>query len=157
MRKNLNSIVKKTATQWIKRAEQDSINRKKISRSQAFALELMDYMDDNSITQKSLALKMGVTSQQVNKILRAKANLTFDTIDKIQNALGVSIEYPKILPEVNYIKQNAQVSFTMRLKRKKGCVIAKESFNTVRVVNVNPLLETTVESMNEYDYTAVQI
>ena len=157
MSNNLNSIVKKTATQWKKRAAVDRKNRQNISRAQEFALELMDYMDDNSITQKSLALKMDVSSQQVNKILRAKANLTFETIDKIQDALGIKIESPKILTEVNYIKHNAQVSFTMRLKRKKGCVIAKENFNTVRVVNVNPLLETTVESMNEYDYTAVQI
>ena len=77
MEKNLNTVVTKTATQWKKRAKQDRANRRNIKRSQAFALELMDYMETHNIKQIDLAEKMNVSTQQVNEILRAKANLTF--------------------------------------------------------------------------------
>lgn len=76
MKKTIKPIVT-TANQWKIRAKNDRKNRKSIARAQAFALELLDYMDTHNITQVGLAKKMGVSPQQVNKILRAKSNLTF--------------------------------------------------------------------------------
>ncbi len=94
--KNINKTVTKTATAWKARAKQDKSDRRTNTRAQSFALELMDYMDKNGIRQNELAQKMGVSAQQVNKILRAKSNLTFDTLDKVERALGVIITPPKI-------------------------------------------------------------
>ena len=84
------------AKQWKEQARTYKENRKQIRRAQSFALELMDYMEEQGIKQNELAKKMGVSAQQVNKILRAKSNLTFDTLDKIEEALGVTITNPKI-------------------------------------------------------------
>ena len=52
---------------------------------------------------------MNVSAQQINKIVRGKQNLTFETVGKLETALGISlieiIEYKAI----NEIKTNATV------------------------------------------------
>ena len=41
--------------------------------------------------QKTLAELLGVSAQQVSKILKGKENLTLDTISKLEKVLGISI------------------------------------------------------------------
>lgn len=154
--KNLNQIVTKTATQWKERAKRDRSNRKQISRAQKFALELMDYMDKNKITQKELAIKMNVTPQQVNKILRAKSNLTFDTLDKISAALEVEISTPK-LRDIKKIRSQ-KVSVEMQIVHKSIGVFSNDSNSPTRTrTRRNPILNTRTQNMNEYAYTAEKI
>jgi transcriptional regulator with XRE-family HTH domain len=151
---NLNQIVSKTASKWKTRAKQDRSNRRKISRAQAFALELMDYMSTHGIKQNQLAKRMGVSSQQVNKILRAKSNLTFETLDKIEDALNITISSAKIK---QYRSADSPViQNIMKLVYKKHKVI-EENISTQVKTSINPVLETSIESMNNYKYTAEKI
>jgi transcriptional regulator with XRE-family HTH domain len=148
---NLNKFVSKTATQWKERAAKDRKNRRKISRAQEFALSLMDYMDDQGIKQKELARLMDVTPQQVNKILRAKSNLTFETIDKIEEALGVTISTPQIsvIETANSIS-SSQVFQHMQVVHKTVQKDIQEDKSTTQVVGKTPLLQTTIDNMNDY-------
>lgn len=87
MGKNLNSVISKTATQWKERAKKDRNQRRNISRAQAFALELLDYMEAHDLKQTQLAERMGVSPQ----------HLTFETLDKIADALEADIPPRKII------------------------------------------------------------
>ena len=153
--KNLNQIATKTATKWRKRAKQDKVNRKKISRAQKFALDLLEYLDDCNIKQKELAELMGVSPQQVNKILSAKANLTFETLDKIEDALELTISSPIIKTK----RQMHSQTFTsvMKVVHKRSSKLVEENFSTSSSPEKNPVLDTTIENMDYYDYTAEQI
>lgn len=155
MAKNLNEIVTKTASNWKKQAKQDRINRRNISRSQVFALELMEYMDLHKIKQVDLAKKMGVSAQQVNKILSAKANLTFETLDKIANALEVNISSPKIISIKS--AQSPLIQYPMQIVHKRKHMHIEENIISERIIKKNPVLNTTLESMDLYSYTANQI
>lgn len=156
MDKNLNKVVIKTATKWKERAKHDRTNRKNISRAQAFALELLDYMDLNNIKQNELAEKMGVSAQQVSKILRAKSNLTFDTIDKIADALEVTITSPKI-EKINTKKQVILPSSTMQVVHRRTSKIINEVTVVKNMEKATPILDTRMENMEKYRYTANQI
>jgi transcriptional regulator with XRE-family HTH domain len=155
MGENLNKIVAKTATQWKTRAKQDRNNRKNITRAQAFALELMEYMDLHNIKQTDLANKMGVSAQQVNKILRAKANLTFETLDKIADALEVNIPAPKI----KEIKSSHSpiVHYSMQIVHRRKHKVIEENITSKRIIKQNPVLNTSMENLDSYTYTANQI
>jgi transcriptional regulator with XRE-family HTH domain len=154
MTKNLNTKITKTATRWKERAKQDRKNRSHISRSQAFALELLDYMEANNIKQKDLAEKMNVTPQQVHKILQANANLTFDTLDKIAAALEITISSPKIISAVSLKFQTLD---TMQIVHRHKQKVVDEDASFPARVEKNPILITTVASMNDYKYTADKI
>ncbi len=156
MEKNLNKVVIKTATRWKERAKQDRANRRNISRAQAFALELMDYMDLNNIKQNELAERMGVTAQQVNKIVRAKSNLTFDTLDKIADALEVEISSPKILP-TNKVLNAPVIHSKMQIVHRRKLKINEVVVSSENIVKRNPILRLNMENMNSYQYTAHQI
>lgn len=155
MGKNLNTIVTKTATQWKTRAKQDHSDRRNIKRAQVFALDLMKYMEMHNIKQTDLANKMGVSPQQVNKILRAKANLTFDTLDKIADALAVHITSPKIktIKSVHsqIIHNSMQIVHGSKLK------YVEENRTSKRIYKQNAILQTTMENMESYANTANQI
>lgn len=155
MGKNLNKAIAKTATQWKARAKQDRINRRNITRAQAFALELMDYMDLHNIKQVDLANKMGVSAQQVNKILRAKANLTFETLDKIADALSVDISSPKI-KTINSFYSPVML-YSMQIVHRRKHKVIEENLTSKRIIKQNPVLNLSMENMDSYTYTANQI
>lgn len=155
MEKNLNNIITKTATQWKTRAKQDRNNRKNITRAQAFALELMEYMDVHHIKQTELAEKMGVSAQQVNKILRAKSNLTFETLDKIADALGVNITSPKI--KAIRIAHAPITHYNMQIVHRRQYKVIEENMTSKRINKQNPILNASLESVASYTYTACQI
>lgn len=155
MEKNLNIMITKTATQWKTRAKQDHNNRRNITRAQAFALELMGYMDLHNIKQIDLADKMGVSAQQINKILRAKANLTFETLDKIADALEVNITSPKIKTIKSF--HSPIIHYSMQIVHKRKQKVIEENMTSKRIIKQNPFLNTNIENMNSYIFTANQI
>lgn len=155
MKKNLNKVVTKTATKLKERAKKDRSNRRNITRSQAFALELLDYMDLHKIKQIDLANKMDVSAQQVNKILRAKTNLTFETIDKIADALGVDISSPKI--KSSNRTNSAIMQYSMQIVHKRKYKAIEEELTSKKIVKRNPVLQPNMESLDPYTYTAKQI
>src|SRR5690606_10052543 len=133
----------------------DRSNRREISRAQQFALDLLDYMELHKIKQIDLADKMGVTPQQVNKILRAKANLTFETLDKIADSLGATITSPRI--KSNNSNYTQTVGSSMQVVHRRQSKIIQENFKISSRTKKNPILETSFENMNPYGYTAKQI
>lgn len=67
-----------------------------LNTSAKIALNIRTILRRMGISQVELAARMGVTPAQVTKILSGKENLGLKTIDKIENALGVSlISVPK--------------------------------------------------------------
>lgn len=153
-KKGLNNDVTGIAKQWKEQSRAYNKNRKQIRRAQSFALELMDYMDEQGIKQNDLAKKMGVSAQQVNKILRAKSNLTFETLDKIEEALGVNITNPKIKSQRT--AHSSVIHNTMAVVYKKTKSI-EENISSKIKTSKNPVLETSIQSMDNYKFTAEQI
>jgi len=152
--KNLNNIVTGTAKQWAGQVATYQNNKRGIKRAQHFALDLMDYLEEKKISQKELATLMDVSPQQVNKILRAKANLTFDTIDKIAEALGVTISSPTIIA----VKpMHSQTRNTMQIVHKRKQKVIEEDASFPPTTKRNPVLQTTLSSVEEYQFTAEQI
>lgn len=152
--KKLNTVATKTASQWIDRANEDSANRRNLKRAQLFALELMEYMEINGIKQVELAQRMAVSPQQVNKILRAKANLTFETLDKIADALDITISSPKIITASS---MPFQTKYTMQIVHRHKQRVVEEDVCFPITTERNPILTTTLSSVDDYRYTAEKI
>lgn len=87
----LQEVVAKEPIQWIERADYRADNKKWLKRSQAVTLLVLRTLREKGITQKDLALLMEVSPQQVNKWMKGKENFTFDTIARLEEALGVEI------------------------------------------------------------------
>lgn len=66
-------------------------NRARLRESQDIAIKIFDKLDDLDWSQKRLADEIGVTPQQITKIVSGKANLTLETQVKLQEALDIPI------------------------------------------------------------------
>ena len=87
----LESKASTTPSKLRERAEWRRANRDWLRKSQQIALNIMTHMEQQGLTQKELAQRMGVSPQYVNKILRGSENLSLDTISKVERVLGVEL------------------------------------------------------------------
>ena len=87
----LKPLISKEKSTWLQDAEWRRENRGWLKMSQAISLNILSHLRANNITQKELAEMIGVTPQQVQKIVRGKENLTLETISKIETALKIRL------------------------------------------------------------------
>lgn len=80
-----------TPSRWRKEAEARLRNREWLCYSQRIAMQMLDRMEAENITQKQLAERMGCSQQYVSKILKGRENLSLETLCKIETALGIDI------------------------------------------------------------------
>lgn len=84
------SLMSKHIAMWQADAEWRSTNKEWLKNSQAIAIKLNAELRKKNISNKRLAELIGVTSEQVSKIVKGRENLTLETISKIECALGLS-------------------------------------------------------------------
>lgn len=66
-------------------------NRAMLRESQRIAMKALIRLEELGLKQKQLAEKMGVSPQQINKIVKGGENLTLETIVKLQDLLEIPI------------------------------------------------------------------
>lgn len=54
-------------------------------------MKTMQAMDKQSVTQSALAKRMGCSQQYVSNLLKGNANMTLETIARIETALDIDI------------------------------------------------------------------
>ena len=92
---NLNEKLKKITSEnksnWLKEAQEKQVNTGARRNARNVALRVLEILDERGMSQVELAEKMGVTRQQVTKIVKGHENFTFVTIDKLEKALNVTL------------------------------------------------------------------
>ncbi len=82
-------------SKWIEEAKERQKNRAWQVYSQKIAIKVLKAIRENNIKQKQLAEMIGVSPQQINKIVKGKENLTLKTIAKLENALNIELIFEK--------------------------------------------------------------
>ncbi len=108
-------------------------NRAMLRESQKIALKVLMKLDELEWTQRELAIKMGVSPQQISKIVSGKENLTIETQVKLQSILDIPIlasYYEYKIDHINsantiikkliqpYIKPSFKTTATLQLSKK---------------------------------------
>jgi transcriptional regulator with XRE-family HTH domain len=66
-------------------------NRAMLRESQSIAIKVLDKLEEIRWSQRKLAKEMGVTPQQITKIVKGQENLTLETQIKLQTILKLPI------------------------------------------------------------------
>ncbi len=85
------SLVSDKETPTAKKSRERIKNRAMLRESQRIAIKVLKKLDVLGWSQKLLAEKLGVSPQQVNKIVSGKENLTIETQIRLQEALDIPI------------------------------------------------------------------
>ncbi|MCU4155228.1 helix-turn-helix transcriptional regulator [Carboxylicivirga sp. A043] len=85
------NLVSKEETNTLNKNKERIRNRKRLRESQAIAMKVLEKLEEPGWTQRRLAQEMGVSPQQITKIVKGKENLTLETIVKLQDILDIAI------------------------------------------------------------------
>ena len=94
---NFLNLVSDESSGWLAKAQWREDNKQWLDRSAKIAIKILSILRNNRKenrlpnSQKDLAEMMGVSPQQVNKMVKGTENLTLETISKIEKALGVQL------------------------------------------------------------------
>jgi len=66
-------------------------NRAWLRKSQRIAIKVYSILKSRDLSQGWLAGELGVSRQQVSKIIKGKENLTLETISKLENVLDTKL------------------------------------------------------------------
>jgi len=91
---------------WLEEAVYRKENRVWLRRSQKIALKVLRTLREQEISQKELAVRIGVSPQQISKIVKGRENLTLESISKIEGALGI------VLMEIPELSLSMQLKFS---------------------------------------------
>ncbi len=116
----LNKIISSEPSNWLEEARWRAENEAWLEHSFKIAVRILSTLRSKSMTQKELAEKMGVSPQQVNKIVKGKENLSLETIAKLEKVLEIkliTVPTAQSITEVSYDYETAyKVSEELRKK-----------------------------------------
>ena len=78
-------------TNWRKGAEWRRKNQSWLKYSRFIALKVLHRLDEIKMTQKHLAEKLECSPQYVSKLLKGNANMTLETISKLEDLLKIDL------------------------------------------------------------------
>lgn len=85
------SLVSKESSTTIETLKENRKNRAMLRESKNIAIKVLMRLDELQWKQKDLAEKLGVSKQQVTKIISGKENLTLETLVKLQDCLSIPL------------------------------------------------------------------
>lgn len=113
-KKKLLDLVSNEKTDTLEKNKERIKNRAMLRESQHIAIKVLMKLDELGWSQKYLAKELGVSPQQVSKIVSGKENLTIETQVKLQDILDIPIlasYYENQLKEKNTLKNSGELSF----------------------------------------------
>lgn len=84
-------LSKQRDSRWREKAEFRKANKDWLKKSARIAIKLSRVLRELEMSQKELAIKMGVSPQQISKIMKGGENLTLETITKLEKVLKVEL------------------------------------------------------------------
>ena len=78
-------------SRWKENAQWRKDNERWLKYARFITMKTMQAMDEQGVTQKMLAERMGCTQQYVSNLLKGSSNMTLETIAKIEDALEIDI------------------------------------------------------------------
>ena len=123
---------------WLQEAKTRQINKDWQDHSVKIAAKILTSLREKNMKQYQLADIIGVSAQQVNKIVKGKKNLTLETIAKLENALSINLIFQEhrrnfvireYVERTQYVYLHVYANKTEVAKQKKPYTVTPVNFN----------------------------
>ena len=91
LKEKLSNLASDQPSDWKAKAKYRRENREWLKKSAAIAVQVLDALKAQKLSQKDLSERMNISPQQISKIVKGQENLTLKTISDLENALGIQI------------------------------------------------------------------
>ena len=87
----IKGLISAIPSAWLIDEEFYETNKDWLDKSAFIAVKILSVLRSQSISQKELAERIGVSPQYINKVLKGSENLSLATICKIEKSLSISL------------------------------------------------------------------
>lgn len=87
----LNKLSEGNTSDWLEKAEWRRQNKSWLGNSAKIAIKVISELDRQGKTRKDLAKEMGVSPQNISKLLSGSANLGLETITRFEKILNINL------------------------------------------------------------------
>lgn len=87
----IKGLISEKPSSWLLDEEYYEANKDWLDKSALIAVKILSVLRSQSITQKELADRIGVSPQFINKVLKGSENLSLATICKIEKSLSIAL------------------------------------------------------------------
>lgn len=91
IKNKLSKIVKEEPSKWVSVSQFRIENEGWLDNSAKIALKILRRIRELKLSQKQLADELGISPQQISKVVKGHENLTLETIDKLEKALRIKL------------------------------------------------------------------
>lgn len=88
---NFEKLVSNEQSGFLNKFSYYKANKDWLNKSAMIAANILESMNSKDLSQKDLAQKTNISTQQLNKILKGQQNLTLEAISKLETALEISL------------------------------------------------------------------
>lgn len=111
-REKFSELVSKDQSNTLQNLKERKKNRAMLRESKDIAFKVLMRLDELKWKQKDLAEKLGVSKQQVTKIVSGKENLTLETLVKLQEALQIPLLVSFVEKQIYAFKETHKIEIT---------------------------------------------
>jgi transcriptional regulator with XRE-family HTH domain len=87
----IKDLISEKPSTWIKDTDYYDANKDWLDKSALIAVKILSALRNQSLSQKDLAVRINVSPQYINKVLKGRENLSLMTICKIEKSLSISL------------------------------------------------------------------
>lgn len=87
-----NLAAKNPTSNWKEKVAFRKENKAWLKKSTRVALRILDALDDKGWSQADLARELGVTRQQVSKLVKGKSDFKFSTVSQLEKVLEIQLQ-----------------------------------------------------------------
>jgi plasmid maintenance system antidote protein VapI len=106
LKEKLSKLASDQPSQWKAKAQFRRQNREWLKKSASIAVSVLDALKTQNLSQKDLAARMNVSTQQISTIVKGQENLTLETISNLETALGTSLRVAQEVMDMPTSKNN---------------------------------------------------
>lgn len=126
---NFQNLVSNENSGWLDKFLHYKANKKWLDNSSKIAVNVLEALREKGMSQKDLAEKMNVSAQQINKIVKGHQNLTFETVGKLEVALGITFMEIIDVKSPNKIKANSTQIKAIQKTNTEKIALTSNSFS----------------------------
>lgn len=130
---NFQKLVSNEKSGWLDKFLHYKANKKWLDYSSKVAVNVLEALKTRGMSQRELAEKMKVSAQQINKIVKGQQNLTFETVGKLEIALGITL------------MEIVDFKFASEIKTSATQIKAIQKTNTEKIVAPKPFSNSFIK------------
>ena len=137
---------------WKERVAYRTENKAWIRKAIRISLRILDALDEKGWSQAQLARQLGVTPQQVTKIVKGESDFKLSTLSKLEAVLGIQLQVILAPGEQVITEEEIRAKVQEEIMDYHQRWVVTQQYLSLKYQKTDPQLVMAVEQASEDDF-----